>query len=311
MRVIKNIFIYTALLIMPLLASAEQKSIETENNRRDESLISAEELKKLIDSNKSNLVIIAVAKKSEFYLKGHIPGSIRVWREQYTGDEPEGRYDGMLVNPNEFEKFARDLGVNNDSEVIVYDYKYDSTRLWWAFYFYGKKDVKILNGGIQAWEDAGFETDHTTDNDDIAKGNFTPQITNEMIAHLEDVKVEDPEIQLWDTRSKSEWDGSSLKRGAFRKGRIPHAKYLHWSEFRDPDTGKFKTNDEIKAIIDNYNIDPNKKQVFYCQSGVRTTQNIFALYLIGFPIENLKNYDGSWIEYSYSNLPLINEDDND
>lgn len=283
-------------------------SPKVENNRREQSLITATELHKLIKGGDGKLVIIAVAKKSEFYVKGHIPGSIRVWREQYTGYESGGNYDGMLVEPKEFEAFARGLGIDNDSTVVVYDYKYDATRLWWSFYFYGKKDIKVLDGGIKAWEAAGFDVDHVSDNKDIKEGNFIPQYTEEMIANLDDVKEAKPEIQLWDTRSQSEWNGSTLKKGAFKRGRIPHAKYLHWSEFRDPNTGKFKTDEEIRNIIEEHNIDYNKKQVFYCQSGVRTTQNIFALYLIGFPIDNLKNYDGSWIEYSYKDLPRINED---
>ena len=43
----------------------------------------------------------------------------------------------------------------------------------------------------------------------------------------------------------------------------------------------------------------NKDQVFYCQSGVRTTTHIFSLYLMGWDLDRLHNYDGSWIEWSY------------
>ena len=39
--------------------------------------------------------------------------------------------------------------------------------------------------------------------------------------------------------------------------------------------------------------------VFYCQSGVRTTQLMFGMCLAGWPLEELKNYDGSWIEWSH------------
>ena len=40
------------------------------------------------------------------------------------------------------------------------------------------------------------------------------------------------------------------------------------------------------------------QHVFYCQSGVRTTQLTFGLCLAGWPLERLKNYDGSWVEWS-------------
>mmetsp|Transcript_13098 Transcript_13098/g.17246 ORF Transcript_13098/g.17246 Transcript_13098/m.17246 type:complete len:81 (+) Transcript_13098:749-991(+) len=38
---------------------------------------------------------------------------------------------------------------------------------------------------------------------------------------------------------------------------------------------------------------------FYCQSGVRTTQLIFGLRLAGVAWKHLRNYDGSWIEWSH------------
>ena len=46
----------------------------------------------------------------------------------------------------------RSLGVDNDSKVVLYDHKYDSTRVWWAFFKNGKKDIRILDGGIAGWK---------------------------------------------------------------------------------------------------------------------------------------------------------------
>jgi 3-mercaptopyruvate sulfurtransferase SseA len=41
-----------------------------------------------------------------------------------------------------------------------------------------------------------------------------------------------------------------------------------------------------------------EEHVFYCQSGVRTTQLIFGMHRAGWPLRALKNYDGSWVEWS-------------
>ena len=41
-----------------------------------------------------------------------------------------------------------------------------------------------------------------------------------------------------------------------------------------------------------------QRHIFYCQSGVRTTTAIFALYLMGWDPAHLINYPGSWIEWS-------------
>ncbi|MEK6695705.1 MAG: hypothetical protein AABY98_00945 [Candidatus Deferrimicrobiota bacterium] len=44
---------------------------------------------------------------------------------------------------------------------------------------------------------------------------------------------------------------------------------------------------------------------YYGKSGVRSTQGLFALYLSGWPLEKLHNYDSSWIGWSKDDrLPL-------
>ena len=55
-------------------------------------------------------------------------------------------------------------------------------------------------------------------------------------------------------------------------------------------------------------MDKSKRQIFYCQSGVRTTTGMFALYLMGWDPEKLANYDGSWIQWSYfEKNPLVKD----
>lgn len=68
------------------------------------------------------------------------------------------------------------VGVNPGSKVVLYDHKYDATRLWWAFYYYGKTDVRVLDGGIKAWKDAGYPTDLFSFKDP-ARGTWIAKIT--------------------------------------------------------------------------------------------------------------------------------------
>jgi thiosulfate/3-mercaptopyruvate sulfurtransferase len=55
-------------------------------------------------------------------------------------------------------------------------------------------------------------------------------------------------------------------------------------------------------------MDQKKQQYFYCQSGVRTTQWIFTLYALGWPMDKLHNYDGSWIAWSKDEKLPIEKD---
>ena len=275
---------------------------------RGDALITVEQLKELIDADDPDLVVIAVAKESSFKL-GHIPGALNVWRPNY---EPEDNdpwpYGGMMLDRGGFEAFARNLGVNNDSKVVIYDEKYDATRLWWAFYMYGKTDVRVLDGGYQAWKAAGYDTDtaiFAPKADSV--GNFDAQPRMEsMVGSMDEVwdSKTNPDVQLWDTRENDEWTGEKLKKGAFRKGRIEWATFQNWKEFKTPvaegeQPTAFKNAAEIQKVIDTYGMDDSKAQIFYCKSGVRTTTNMFALNLMGWDPNLLVNYDGSWIQWSY------------
>ena len=59
-----------------------------------------------------------------------------------------------------------------------------------------------------------------------------------------------------------------------------------------------KHNGILQPLLKRLGYDPAKEQYFFCQSGVRSTQAIFALYLAGWPVEKLHNYDSSWIGWS-------------
>ncbi len=280
---------------------------------RGDALITAKELKQLIDAKDPKLVILAVAKTVDYRL-GHIPGAYHIWRPDYEPKEGvEFPYEGMALDREDFQAFARKFGIDNDSKVVIYDHKYDATRVWWMFYLYGKKDCRVLDGGFQAWKAAGYDTDILAPDLPKKPGNFTATtalngwwVSMSTIWHC---KTSD-DYQLWDTRGKAEWTGKKLKKGAYAKGRIPWAKHCNWPNFKKPvgnnkNATEFKTAAEIQKVLDTFGFDRSKQQVFYCQSGVRTTTEIFALYLMGWDPAQLHNYDGSWIEWSYyhKNLP--------
>lgn len=274
---------------------------------RGEALITVEELNGRIRDDDSNLVLLAVVDPFS-YRAGHIPGSVNVWRPDYEPEVGE-RYpfDGMILNRDEFQEFARSLGIDDDSQIVVYDDKYDATRVWWAFYLYGKTDVRVLDGGYPAWKAAGHDTDMSlTRGKADRRGDFVAELPRRgWNASMDDVwrARTSQDIQLWDTREPDEWSGATTVGDATRAGRIPWANFQSWQEYRvaidDKPTG-FKTAPETQAVIDEFAMSPDKDQIFYCQSGVRTTTAIFTLYLMGWDPDRLHNYDGSWLEWSYN-----------
>ena len=146
-------------------------------------MISAEELKELWDRQQAwdnrdtisspedapkrdpKLVIIDVAKPMLQYRGGgHIPGAYNTWRPDYASEETfweEEVWAENLLDRADFQEFLRSFGIDNDSQVVFYDHKYDATRLWWACKLYGF-DTRVLDGGIDAWKAAGYDVNRVS-----------------------------------------------------------------------------------------------------------------------------------------------------
>ena len=106
-----------------------------------------------------------------------------------------------------------------------------------------------------------------------------------------------------DTRSEQEYKGEKLLSGAGKKGRIPNSVWVEWHEDLNEDN-TFQTAAEIKAMYGRNGITVDKKVITYCQSAVRSSHAVFTMtQLLGY--ENVKNYDGSWLEWSNNeDLPV-------
>lgn len=306
----KTSIVFTLIVLVSFLLTGMSMAAEKyKGYTRGEIFITAQELNQLMQAKDPKLVVIAVASKTEYY-SGHIPGSFHLWRPDYEADpKTQGGVTDNLLQPEGYTKLMQGLGIDPDSKVVVYDHKYDATRLWWAFYYYGKTDVRVLDGGIKAWKNAGLSTDLVASGKAARQGTWVAKVTYPtMRVDTSDIMAlkDRTDAQLWDIREDKEFCGKTTKEGAFRAGRIPWGVQADWVIV------KMKGNEtewlpaaEAQKVIEKFGFDPGKKQYFYCQSGVRTTQMISTLYALGWPMDKLYNYDGSWIAWSKDeNLPI-------
>ncbi|WP_069650267.1 sulfurtransferase [Caloranaerobacter ferrireducens] len=272
-----------------------------------EVIVSALKAKEIIDNNK-NVVVIDIRKSPE-YLLGHIPGAVNIWRPDYESENYP--FGGMRAEKEKVEKLLGSLGIDNDTFILLYDGKgdYDAARLWWILDMYGHEKMALIDGGIDGWKAAGLEL--TTAKPEITpkEYKFKGKVDESKLATLEDVKaaMNDPNVIILDTRSIKEFTGETLKKGAYRKGRIPTSVWIEYKEAINVGEGEdktFKTVEELKKIYESKGITPDKTIIAYCQSAVRSAHTTFVLtQLLGY--ENVKNYDGSWIEWSYNkDLPI-------
>jgi len=174
----KSLAVFILILLASLVLVVSTQAAEKHKGyARGEIFITAQELNQLLQAKDPKLVVIAVAGKKDYY-SGHIPGSFHLWRPDYEADsKTQGGVTDNIIEPEGFAKLMQNIGVDPDSKVVVYDHKYDATRLWWAFHYYGKTDVRILDGGIKAWTRAGFPTDMVTGGKAAKAGTWVAKVT--------------------------------------------------------------------------------------------------------------------------------------
>ena len=113
------------------------------------------------------------------------------------------------------------------------------------------------------------------------------------------------EAILIDTRTTDEYSGEKLKKGAQKAGRIPSAFHIDWAEaIHFSGDKRFKSMQELENIYGHIIPSTEAPCILYCHTGMRSAHTTFVLtQLLGY--SNVKNYDGSWTEWShFNNLPL-------
>ena len=95
------------------------------------------------------------------YLAGHIPGAVYVDLDTELADHSRPATAGRHPLPSigALQTAARRWGIRRDRTVVVYDdlNNMSSARAWWMLRDAGLADVRVLDGGLRAWRDAGYE----------------------------------------------------------------------------------------------------------------------------------------------------------
>mgnify|MGYP005858659161 CR=1 FL=1 len=194
------------------------------------------------------------------YLRAHLPGAVGLPNNRLKAHD-----DAVHLMPAaEFQEVMESLGVSDDTLVVAYDGTNGlwAARLWWALQVYGHDNVRVLDGGWRKWLAEGRPI--TTRVPRYPRGSFTPRERREHLATLEDVRARlgRPDVALWDTRHESEFRGEN-SRGNRRPGRLEGAVHLEWLEAVDPETGVLRPAAELRRMLEERGITPEKEVVTY------------------------------------------------
>jgi thiosulfate/3-mercaptopyruvate sulfurtransferase len=276
---------------------------------RDTALVSADWAEKNIDA--PGVVFVEVDEDTTAYDGGHLAGAIKLdWK---TDLQDPVRRD--FVNKAQFEALLSERGVSNDDTVLLYggNNNWFAAYAYWYFKLYGHRDVKLIDGGRKKWELEGRPL--VIDAVSRPATRYVAQEPDLTIRAFRDEVVAAIGVKnLVDVRSPDEYAGRLLapahlpQEQAQRAGHVPTAVNVPWSKAANED-GTFKSDDDLRALYAAAGLDERLDTIAYCRIGERSSHSWFVLTeLLG--LQNVKNYDGSWVEYgSLVGVPVVRGDE--
>jgi thiosulfate/3-mercaptopyruvate sulfurtransferase len=260
----------------------------------------------------------------EEYEDGHLPGALYL-----DTNLLESSHDWNRRSPGELDAAVRALGITHDTTVILYGRDTEgaanekwpgrragqiaATRAAMILRYCGVDDVRLLDGGYDAWVRAGNGLE-TTRRDPSPVSSFGREIPfrPEVIVDIDEAKeiLADPEgaalvsVRTWNEHigkvSGYNYIGPAGRIAGDLWGNCGTDAY-HMQHYRNVDN-TMRPYPEIAANWSEVGITAEKWVAFYCGTGWRASETWFYAYLMGWP--RIAVYDGGW--YEWSRDPLAN-----
>ena len=228
----------------------------------------------------------------ERYEAGHIPGAIFLDANDELSSPGEGPGRHPIPSPAKLAGVLGARGIGDGHVVVAYDDAGGSiaARLWWLFRHFGHDGAcALLDGGIDAWTDAGLEL--TTHAAIHPPATWTPR---EAIDDTVDAAtLLNGDLLILDARAGERYRGETEPIDA-QAGHIPGALSAPWSANLVAD-GRFLAADALRERYATLGAD-RRPAVAYCGSGLSASHDLLALELAR--ISGGRLYEGSWSDWS-------------
>ncbi|MEM7128379.1 MAG: rhodanese-like domain-containing protein [Chloroflexota bacterium] len=263
---------------------------------RDKMLIDAKELLTKIDDPTIRIydaTILFFRKESELsayeeYQQGHIPGAAFFDHQKFSDSSNDYMY--MMLPETELATQIGNIGINEMSEVIFYTFDMlpSATRAWWILHYAGHNNVRVLNGGLAAWKEAGGAV--VQGGHEYEPTEFQCSLRPNRLASKDEVQaaMNDDSICTVNTLTQQVYD----------KAHITGSSLLPCMDLMNEMTS-FLPNDQIMTRLQNEA--QHERIITYCGGGIAATVNAMGHLMAG--NENVAVYDGSMDEWTGEGLP--------
>jgi thiosulfate/3-mercaptopyruvate sulfurtransferase len=261
-------------------------------------LVSIERLRELLESGEPVTLLdvrwsLGGPSGRAIYAEGHLPGAVFVDVDQDLA-APEGAGGRHpLPDPERFAATMRAAGVRRYDPVVVYDQSDGSAaaRAWWLLRYHGHDDVRLLDGGYDAWVAArgpvSTEEVQPRSGDFVGTPGAMPVLDAAGAAAVADGGV------LLDARAGERYRGETEPVDPVA-GHIPGARSAPTRDNVSAD-GTFQSPATLRTRFAALGVSSAQTPVgVYCGSGVTAAHEVLALHLIGV---EAALYAGSWSEW--------------
>jgi thiosulfate/3-mercaptopyruvate sulfurtransferase len=249
-----------------------------------------------LDAAMAKGAVLIDARKPGEFKNGHIPGAM-----------PLSTYE-LLVNDSSLEgmkpfaeaaanRFSA-VGVTSERPVIVYDEHTGmrAARELWILEYLGHRHARMLHGGLTQWKAEGGPVLADTDIATVRPKKIQLSVASGCNAPADEIvrRAGAWNFSVLDVRNDLEWAGKDNTPCCPRRGHIPHAIHIEWTQFLE--NGRYKSPEAILALVEKLGINPRNEIVAYCHRGARSANTYYALKYAG--LVGARNFIGSWHEWS-------------
>lgn len=229
---------------------------------------------------------------TRLYAAGHIPEASHLSLDDALAAPPGERGRHPLPDPDVLQEALRQCGVDDGDALVVYDGRTSlaAGRAWWVLRWAGVADVRVLDGGLAAWERAGLPT--TAEAPRHARGTVTVRAGSLACLDVVEAGRRAAQGRLLDVRTPERFRGEIEPIDPV-PGHIPGAVNLPMARAQHAD-GTFRSPEEIRALVAAVGVPTDEPVGVSCGSGVTAAQMTLALEEAGI---DAVPYIGSWSEW--------------
>lgn len=282
----------------------ESRLVDPNNIKEDDFFVDVKWVRDKIEHD-SNTVILEAGYGDDSYRKGHIADAVFMDTMEIETDESNWN----ILPVDESEQAFLDKGVTKDTSLVVYGEDVNAAaRIAFVAYWLGVEDVKILDGGKQAWEEAGNQLDTNLVEGEKAEkfGVETPARPEVLIGDSEDLleaKENNPELIVASIRSWEEYTGKTSgydyidNAGEIKDAVLALASTTAYDvNYFTNEDGTMRSPEKVFNYWEKWGLDKDKPIAFYCGTGWRNTTVFFVAKQSGF--DNVYVQDGGWHDWN-------------